>query len=173
MPLLEILTYPNPVLRKKTTSVTTFNDDLKTLVKNMAATMYDAPGVGLAAPQVGESLRLVVIDVTPEDEENKLLVLANPEICEEEGSVIEEEGCLSLPELVANVKRFARIKVKAQNINGEPIEFEAEEWFARIIQHEIDHLQGTLFLDKISVLKRAMYKKKRKKQLVESPSTSS
>jgi peptide deformylase len=165
MSLLEILTYPNPILRKKTEPVTTFNDELKILVKNMADTMYEAPGIGLAAPQVGESLRLVVIDVTPKDEENKLIVLANPEICDGEGSIVDEEGCLSLPELTENVKRFARIRVKAQNIKGEPIEFEAEDWFARVIQHEVDHLQGILFLDKISVLKRAMYKKKRKKQL--------
>lgn len=167
MPLLEILTYPNPILRKKTEPVTIFNDELKILVKNMADTMYEAPGIGLAAPQVGKSLRLVVIDVTPKEEENKLIVLANPEICDGEGSLVDEEGCLSLPELTENVKRFARIRVKAQNINGEPIEFEAEDWFARVIQHEVDHLQGILFLDKISVLKRAMYKKKRRKQLAE------
>lgn len=167
MPLLEILAYPNPILRKKTTPVSEFGDELKALVQSMAETMYDAPGVGLAAPQVGVSIRLVIIDLAPKDEENDLIVLANPEIYEAEGSVIEEEGCLSLPELNANVTRAVRIKVKAQDINGEPLEFEAEDWFARVVQHELDHLAGVLFLDKISVLKRAMYKKKRKKQLAE------
>ncbi len=170
MPLLEILTYPNPILRKKTTPVTEFGDELKALVKSMAESMYDAPGVGLAAPQVGASIRLVIIDTSPKEEENKLIVLANPEIYEKEGSVEEEEGCLSLPELNAKVTRAVHIKVKAQNIEGEPIEFEATDWFARVVQHEVDHLDGVLFLDKISVLKRAMYKKKRKKQLAEEQS---
>lgn len=167
MPLLEILTYPHPTLRQKAVAVTEFGDELKSLVASMAETMYDAPGVGLAAPQVGASIRLVVIDVTPKDEENNLIVLTNPEIYEAEGDVTEEEGCLSLPELNAKVKRAVSIKVKAQDINGKPFEFEAEDWFARVVQHELDHLEGTLFLDKISVLKRAMYKKKRKKQLAE------
>lgn len=167
MPILEILTYPNPVLRKKATPVTEFSSELQTLVQSMAETMYDAPGVGLAAPQIGVSIRIVVIDVSPKDEENNLIVLANPEIIEAEGEVIEEEGCLSLPELNANVKRAVRVKVKAQDIEGNPFEFEATDWFARVVQHELDHLDGTLFLDKISVLKRAMYKKKRKKLLAE------
>jgi peptide deformylase len=167
MAILEILTYPNPILRKKTTPITEFGEELKTLVQSMTETMYDAPGVGLAAPQIGLSICLVVIDLSPRDEENQPIVLANPEIIEAEGAVMDEEGCLSLPELNAKVKRAERIKVKAQNIDGEPIEFEAEEWFARVVQHELDHLQGILFLDKISVLKRAMYKKKRKKILAE------
>ena len=167
MPILDILTYPNPILRKKTTPVTEFGEELQTLVQSMAETMYDAPGVGLAAPQVGVSIRLVVIDVSPRDEDNNLIVLANPEIIEAEGEVLDEEGCLSLPDLNAKVKRAVHIKVKAQNSTGEEIEFEAEDWFARVIQHELDHLEGTLFLDKISVLKRAMYKKKRKKILAE------
>ncbi len=167
MPLLKILAYPNPILRKKTVPVTEFGDELKALVDSMAETMYAAPGAGLAAPQVGASIRLVIMDVTPRDEESELIVLVNPEICEEEGSITEEEGCLSLPELNANIKRATYVKVKAQNINGEPLEFEAEDWLARVVQHELDHLEGILFLDKISVLKRAMYKKKRKKQLAE------
>jgi peptide deformylase len=167
MALREILTYPNPLLRKETTPVTEFNDDLKSLVTDMAETMYAAPGIGLAAPQVGQSIRLVIIDLSEKDEENELIVLVNPELSECDGSEIAEEGCLSLPELTANVKRFTHIKIKAQNIEGEFFEFEAENWFARVIQHEIDHIQGTLFLDRISVLKRAIYKKKRKKQLAE------
>lgn len=167
MAILKILTYPNPILRKKTMPVTEFGEELRSLVQSMADTMYDAPGVGLAAPQVGISIRLVVIDTSARDEENDLIVLANPEIIEAEGSVVDEEGCLSLPELNAKVKRAAHIKVKAQDIDGKDLEFEAEDWFARVVQHELDHLEGTLFLDKISVLKRAMYKKKRKKQIAE------
>ncbi len=167
MALLEIRTYPNPVLRKKTTRITEFNDELKALVHDMAETMYDAPGVGLAAPQVGRSIRLVIMDLSDKDEPRQLLVLANPEISEGEGTELADEGCLSLPELTAKVTRFTHIKVKGQNIDGEPIEFEAEDWFARVVQHEVDHIEGTLFLDKISVLKRAMYKKKCKKELAE------
>ncbi len=167
MAILEILTYPNPILRKKALTVTEFSDELKTIVSDMAETMYDAPGVGLAAPQVGKSIRLVVMDLTSKEEEGELLVLVNPEISEGEGAELAEEGCLSLVDLTAKVKRFTHIKVKAQTIEGEPIEFEADDWFARVIQHEVDHLEGTLFLDRISVLKRAMYKKKRKKQLAE------
>lgn len=167
MALLRIRTYPDPVLRKKTTPVTEFNDELKALVADMAETMYDAPGIGLAAPQVGHSIRLVIMDITAKDEENELLVLVNPEISEATGAELEEEGCLSLPDLTAKVKRFTHIKVTAQDIDGEPLEFEAEDWFARVIQHEFDHIEGTLFLDRISVLKRAMYKKKVKKELAE------
>ncbi len=163
MALLEILKYPNPVLRKKTTAITDFDDGLKKLVADMAETMYAAPGVGLAAPQIGVSQQLVVIDIT--EDKNQLLVLINPEIINGEGSQIDEEGCLSVVDLSAKVKRFDKIKVQAKNLDGADIEFEAEEWFARVIQHELDHLKGILFIDHLSSLKRALYKKKRKKQL--------
>lgn len=155
--------YPNPVLRKKATPVTDFNDGLKKLVADMAETMYEAPGIGLAAPQIGVSKQVLVIDTS--EEKNELLVLVNPQIVQGEGSQIDEEGCLSVVDLSAKVKRFEKITVKAQNLEGKEIEFEAQEWFARVIQHEIDHLNGILFIDHLSSLKRALYNKKRKKQL--------
>ncbi len=167
MAIREILKYPNPVLRKKAEKVTEFDESLQELVSDMAETMYDAPGVGLAAPQVGASLQLLVMDITSKEEEPELIVLANPEISEGEGAEIDEEGCLSVVDLTAKVKRFAKIRVKAQDVEGNPLDFVAEEWFARVIQHEVDHLNGTLFIDHLSSLKRAMYKKKRKKQLVQ------
>ncbi len=167
MAIREILKYPNPVLRKKAAKVTEFDDSLEELVADMAETMYDAPGVGLAAPQVGVSLQLLVMDITYKDEEPELIILANPEISEGEGSESDEEGCLSVVDLTAKVSRFTKIRVKAQDIEGNPLDFIAEDWFARVIQHEVDHLNGTLFIDRLSSLKRAMYKKKRKKQLAE------
>lgn len=166
MALLEILKYPHPVLRQQTEPIREFDAELRELIENMAETMYDAPGVGLAAPQVGVSKQLVVIDVSPKDADRELIVLINPEISEGEGDAVEEEGCLSVVDLSAKVSRFTNIKVKAHNAKGEPVEFSANDWFARVIQHEIDHLHGTLFIDHLSRLKRALYKKKRKKQLM-------
>ena len=165
MALLNILTYPNPLLRQQAEPVTAFNDDLHGLIRDMAETMYDAPGVGLAAPQAGVSKQLVVMDITPKEAEPELIVLVNPQIIDGEGEAVEEEGCLSVVDLSAKVSRFTRITVKAQNAKGEDLEFEANDWFARVIQHEVDHLHGTLFIDHLSRLKRALYKKKRKKQL--------
>ncbi|MBU0682118.1 MAG: peptide deformylase [Proteobacteria bacterium] len=167
MALREILKYPNPLLRKKAEKVTAFDDALQKLIADMAETMYDAPGVGLAAPQIGASLQLLVMDITSREEEPELIVLINPEISEGEGSEIDEEGCLSVVDLTAKVKRFSKIRVKAQDAEGNHLDFIAEEWFARVIQHEVDHLNGTLFIDHLSSLKRALYKKKRKKQLAE------
>jgi peptide deformylase len=167
MAIREILKYPHPLLRKKATEVAEFDEALQTLIDDMAATMYDAPGVGLAAPQIGVSLQLLVMDITAKDEEPELLVLINPEISEGEGSELEEEGCLSVVELTANVKRFTKIRVKAQDSQGNPLDFIAEEWLARVIQHEVDHLKGILFIDHLSSLKRALYKKKLRKQLAE------
>lgn len=165
MAIREILKYPNPILRKKAEKVTTFDASLQELVDDMEETMYDAPGVGLAAPQIGVSLQLLVMDITEKDEEPALTVYVNPELSEGEGSDLEEEGCLSVVDLTAKVKRFTKIRVKAQDIEGNHLDFIAEDWFARVIQHEVDHLNGTLFIDRLSSLKRAMYKKKRKKQL--------
>ena len=165
MSIQKIFKYPSPVLRKKAEKVTEFDEELSQLINDMAETMYDAPGVGLAAPQIAISRQIVVIDISAKDEENQLIVLINPEIITEEGSQVDEEGCLSVVDLTAKVKRFARIKVKACDLKGNCFEFEAEEWFARVIQHEIDHLNGILFIDRLSTLKRALYKKKRKKQL--------
>jgi peptide deformylase len=165
MAIREILKYPNPVLRKKAEKITEFGKSIQELVVDMKETMYDAPGVGLAAPQIGVSLQLVIMDVTDHEENAELIVLVNPEISEGEGSDVDEEGCLSVVDLTAKVKRFTKIRVKAQDIEGNPLDFIAEDWYARVTQHETDHLNGTLFIDHLSSLKRSMYKKKRKKQL--------
>lgn len=167
MAIREILKYPNPLLRKKASPVTEFNAQLKELIADMAETMYAAPGVGLAANQIGVLQQIVVVDVSHKEEKYKLIPLINPEILEGEGSVVDEEGCLSVVDYCANVERFSHIKVRARNVEGGKIEFEADGWFARVIQHEVDHLDGKLFIDHLSSLKRALYKKKRKKQLKE------
>jgi peptide deformylase len=171
MAIREILKYPNPLLRKKASPVTEFNTQLKELIADMAETMYAAPGVGLAANQIGVLKQIVVVDVSPKEEKNRLIPLINPEILEGEGSVIDEEGCLSVVDYSANVERFSHIKVQARDLEGREIQFEAEGWFARVIQHEIDHLDGKLFIDHLSSLKRALYKKKRRKQLKEEEAT--
>jgi len=167
MAIRTILTYPHPVLRQKAEQITVFDQDLKNLVEDMADTMYKAPGVGLAANQIGIARQVVVIDRSTQDNERTYITLVNPVITNGEGSVIDEEGCLSVVECYAKVKRFRKIHVTAQDVEGTPLEFDAEDRFARIIQHEVDHLLGTLFIDRLSSLKRALYKKKLKKILQE------
>jgi peptide deformylase len=166
MAIRTILTFPDPVLRKKAEKVASFDDALKSLAQDMAQTMYDAPGVGLAANQIGVLLQVVVIDISePEGEEKRFITLVNPEISEGEGCVAGDEGCLSVIEYTSMVDRYQKIKVNAQDLDGNPLEFEAEDFFARVIQHEVDHLHGKLFIDRISPLKRNLYKKKLKKLL--------
>ena len=167
MAIRTIITYPHPVLRQKAETITVFDQELKTLIEDMADTMYQAPGVGLAANQIGIARQLVVIDRSTVENERKFLTLINPEITGGEGSIVDEEGCLSVIECYAKVKRFRKIHVTAQDADGSPLEFDAEDRFARIIQHEVDHLLGTLFIDRLSSLKRALYKKKLKKLLQE------
>ncbi len=165
MAIREIITYPHPVLRQKAETITEFNEELKVLVEDMADTMYDAPGVGLAANQIGIARRLVLIDRSTEEGERNFMALINPEITQGEGSVVQEEGCLSVVECYDKVTRFQKIHVTALDMEGNPLVFDAEDRFARIIQHEVDHLLGTLFIDHLSTLKRAMYKRKLKKIL--------
>jgi len=165
MTIKKILTYPNPVLRQKVETVSGFDDSLKQLADDLVETMYAAPGAGLAANQIGVCLRLVVIDISASKEEKKHLVLVNPEIIEKEGCQVEEEGCLSVIDLTANVERYRKLLVRAQDLNGKIWEFPAEDFFARVIQHELDHLNGILFIDHLSPLKRALYKKRLKKIL--------
>ena len=167
MAILKIITYPHPVLREKAEKVTVFDEALKTLVRDMADTMWDAPGVGLAANQVGVARQVVLVDRSTQDNERQYITLVNPVISNGEGSIIDEEGCLSVIECTANVKRFRKIHVTAQDLDGNPLEFDAEDRYARIIQHEVDHLHGTLFIDRLGSLKRALYKKKLKKMLQE------
>ena len=165
MALKEIVTDPFPVLKKKAEPVTEFGPELKKLVEDMAETMYDAPGVRLAANQIGVSLQVTVIDITSSEEDANLIVLVNPRIVKGEGEQVGEEGCLSVVDYATNVKRYEKIEVEAQDIEGNPLSFEAEGFFARVIQHELDHLNGMIFVDRISSLKRALYTKRRKKQL--------
>jgi peptide deformylase (EC 3.5.1.88) len=152
MAILDIVTFPDPFLRLKAKQVTKFDAELQTLIENMFETMRAAPGVGLAAPQIGESVRLVVVEYTEDEDENakpKKYVLINPEIVKRsEETVTDLEGCLSLPGLVGSVERHQSVTVKAKNRFGKPLKIEAEEWLARIFQHEIDHLDGVLYIDR-------------------------
>jgi len=167
MAIKKILTYPNPVLRQKVERVTNFDDSLKKLATDLAETMYAAPGSGLAANQIGECVSVIVIDISAEEEEKKYLVLINPEIVDKEGAQIDDEGCLSVIDLTAKVKRYQKLLVRAQDIEGKAWEFPAEDFLARVVQHEVDHLNGILFIDHLSSLKRILYKKKLKKILLE------
>jgi peptide deformylase len=165
MAIKKIITYPDPVLRKKVEPVTIFDSSIKELARDLIETMYAAPGAGLAANQVGVSASVVVIDVSKNKDEKKPLVLVNPQIIEKEGCQIDEEGCLSVIDLTAKVERYKKLLVKAQDLDGKTWEFPAEDFFARVIQHELDHLNGILFIDHVSALKRALYKKRLKKIL--------
>jgi len=152
MPLLTIITVPDPVLRRKAHKVTEFDKDFQSLVDDMIETLRDAPGVGLAAPQVGILQQLIVVEYGDDEDENvpkKLFVVANPEIIQTSEEVVEGlEGCLSVPDLVGNVERFESIIVKGFNRFGKPVKIKASGWLARIFQHEIDHLNGILFTDR-------------------------
>jgi peptide deformylase len=163
MPRKEILIYPEPTLKTKAVTIENIDLDIVMLVDDMKEAMYNAPGVGLAAPQVGSSKRLILVDPTAKKESNSLLVMVNPVIIEQEGSVEDSEMCLSVPELSVDVKRAERILVKGVNLKGNEISIEAEGFLARIFQHEIDHLNEKVILDYASTLKRAIYLKKRKK----------
>ena len=155
MAILEIALLPDPVLRRKAKKITTFDKDLQTLIENMIETLRDAPGVGLAAPQVSQSIRLVVVEYGEEDEEGnevgpkKLYVVLNPEIVQAfEEKEMGIEGCLSIPGFVGEVERNKKIVVKGLNRYGKPVKITAEDWLARIFQHEIDHLDGIVFPDR-------------------------
>jgi peptide deformylase len=150
----EIVKYPDPVLERPTEPVTEFNDELRQFVDDMFESMYAAKGIGLAAPQVGVSKRLTVIDLSFKERPEDRVVLINPEIILREGKQYEEEGCLSLPEIREKVSRAAKVKVRAQNLDGNWFEMEGTELLARAFQHEIDHLDGILFFRRVSVLKR-------------------
>jgi peptide deformylase len=152
--LLEIVKYPDPVLERPAEPVIEFNDELRKFVDDMFESMYAAKGIGLAAPQVGVSKRLTVIDLSFKERPADKIVLINPEIIVREGKQYEEEGCLSLPEIREKVSRAAKVKVRAQDVNGEWFELDGEELLARAFQHEIDHLDGVLFFRRVSALKR-------------------
>ena len=165
MATLPILKYPDPILKKKSRPVLKIDSAIRQLVQDMAETMYAAPGVGLAAPQVGCSLRLAVVDISPADQPKNLVVLINPEVIAAEGECSWEEGCLSIPEYTQEVKRKKSIVVRYQDLQGENREIVGEDNLLSIaLQHEIDHLDGILFIDRISRLKRGLFRKKVQKE---------
>ena len=167
---LKIVTYPATVLRQKAKPITNIDSELKRLSDDMLLTMYSAPGIGLAANQVGALERVIVFDLKPDEKDlRRPYVLINPEIVEREGVIKSEEACLSVIDYSAEVKRSAKVLVKGVGIDEKPVEIEAEGLLAICLQHEIDHLDGILFIDRISSLKRAIYKKKLKKLLSKQP----
>ncbi|MGD0074930.1 MAG: peptide deformylase [Candidatus Binataceae bacterium] len=167
MALLKIRKFPDPVLKEAAKPVANIDGKLNSLVDSMVQTMYAAPGVGLAAPQVGESSRIIVLDTDHEHPGKHLLKLINPEIVEAEGSVIWEEACLSVIDYKADVKRAARVLVRAYTIDQNEVRIEADDLLAVAFQHEIDHLDGRLFIDRISRIKRELYRRKMQKMIKE------
>jgi len=166
MPNLKILTYPDNILRRPTHVLENIDAEVQKMIDQMAATMYDAPGVGLAAIQVGWNKSVLIYDIAPAEQGRSLQVLINPRIVDHEGEMLSEnEGCLSVPEFRADVKRFASIIVEGVDREGGPMKLEAEGMLAIILQHEIDHLNGKLFFDHISALKRQLYTRRMKKKL--------
>ncbi|MGV6852394.1 MAG: peptide deformylase [bacterium] len=162
MPELEILEFPDPRLRRIAKPVETIDDNLRQLVADMFETMYQAPGIGLAATQVNHHIQLLVMDIS--EQKDQPICLINPEIIEKEGMQLHEEGCLSVPGQYAKVERAEAIKVKALNLEGESFELEADGLLAVCTQHEMDHLIGKLFVDYLSPMKKARLKKKLEKQ---------
>ena len=161
---LNIYVYPNSVLRRTAEPIENINQDTQSLVDRMVYTMYAAHGIGLAANQIGRLERVIVFDLHPEDEGKNPCVLINPEIVLKEGEMINEEACLSVVDFSAEVVRSAQVKVRGADRHGRPMDINAEGITAICLQHEIDHLNGTLYIDHISNLKRALYKKKLKKK---------
>lgn len=162
--ILPIRKFPDQVLKTRAAEVTEINGDLQTLIDNMAATMYAAPGLGLAANQVGDLRRVIVFDVSQKEGPKQLEVIINPCIQAFEGEQVYNEGCLSVPDFTAEVRRHARVWVTGLDRHGNPLSLEAEGLKAVVLQHEIDHLDGILFIDRISRLKRGLYVRRLKKQ---------
>jgi len=164
MSILDISVYPDPVLKQVAEKITRIDDEIRELADDMLETMYQAPGVGLAAPQVGRSIALIVADpVTDDDAPPEPMILINPEIISASGETAMVEGCLSVPDYSAEVSRYQKIIIKAQTLAEDAIEMTLEDFPAIVIQHEIDHLNGTLFIDRISRLKRNIFERKLKK----------
>ena len=163
MAIREILIIGDPILTKKAEPVAVVDEETVRLARDMVETVHAAPGVGLAAPQVGVGKRVIVVDLSVGEREDDLHVLINPEISAKEGEAVCEEGCLSVPDIREKVVRPYRVKVKGLDLRGRPVEVEGEDLLARALCHEIDHLDGILFVDKLSALKRTLIKKKFKK----------
>jgi peptide deformylase len=171
MALREVLQFPDKRLRRVSEPIAEITDAVRTLAADMCEVMYDEPGIGLAAPQVGEAVRLIVVDTQWQSDEDgepmerNPLTLVNPEILERDGKIVWTEGCLSVPDFEAEVERAERVLLRATDLEGKPVEIHAEELQAVCLQHEIDHLDGVLFIDQISRLKRSLYVKRRQKQV--------
>ncbi len=164
---MKILTYPDPALRKQAEPIEEIDNELQGLIDEMIETMYDAPGIGLAANQVGVLKRVIVFEGFNVEGEHNPEVLINPEFVLKEGKITSEEACLSVIDCAADVSRASYIKVKGLDRNGNAVEIEAEDLKAVCLQHEVEHLDGVLFIDHISSLKRSLYKRKLKKKLKE------
>jgi peptide deformylase len=169
MALRDVLKFPDKRLRQVSQPIDVVTDEIRQLAADMLEVMYDEPGIGLAAPQVGEAIRLIVVDTewNEDGKERDPLILVNPEILEKDGSILWNEGCLSVPDFQADVERAEHARLRATDLDGHDIMIDAEGLQAVCFQHEIDHLDGILFIDRISRLKRNLYSRKRKKQLRE------
>jgi len=165
MAVLQIVKYGNPILIKRAEEIENIDEELEELAQNMVQTMYAAPGIGLAAPQVNISKRLITVDISIGEDSQSLIVLANPELVSQEGEEVLEEGCLSIPDVTEKIARPARVVVKGVNLKGKEKIIEAEGLLARALCHEIDHINGTLIIDRLSSLKKNLIKKKLRKQL--------
>jgi peptide deformylase len=163
MALREIRIIGDPILARKAEPVASVDEEIVRLARDMVETVHAAPGVGLAAPQVGVGKRLIVVDMSVGENKDDLIVLINPEIVSKEGEAVGEEGCLSVPDIRENVTRPYKVVVRALDLEGRPVEIEGEDLLARALCHEIDHLDGILFVERLSALKRALIKKKLKK----------
>jgi peptide deformylase len=167
MAIRRIVTYGNPILRQRAHEVANLNGDLQQLIDDMAATMYAAPGVGLAANQVGSPHRLFVANPSEDRDPAKLLVVINPEVVESDGEIVSEEGCLSVPDFREEVRRARRVLLRGLDREGRPIEVEGHDLLARIFQHEMDHLNGLFFVDRLSPAKRDILVRKLKKAFLD------
>lgn len=165
---LKILQYPNVSLQKTSLEIEKITQDICSIAKKMVKTMYNARGVGLAAPQVGYLIRLIVVDVSGPEQQNNLMILINPNITPvvEAGFIEEEEGCLSVPDYRSKVKRYAKVLLDAIDLDNNAVSFEAEGLLSVCLQHEVDHLDGKLFIDRVSYLKRKLYDSRLKKKLL-------
>jgi len=167
MAVLDIKTYPEKVLKEKASYINELNGETQRLIDDMIETMHNARGLGLAANQVGILKRLCVIDLSTQDEKRSRIILINPVIVEREGMIEAEEGCLSIPGYLTTIKRSEKIFIRGIDRNGKDIEIEGSGLLARALQHEIDHLEGRLFIDRMSTLKREFFKRRYKKMLKE------
>jgi len=167
MSIIQITKYGNPILTKRAEEIINIDKYIEKLAQNMVQTMYAAPGIGLAAPQVNQGKRLITIDLSVGEKSQNLIVLINPELISQEGEIVSEEGCLSIPDINEKVARPSRVVVKGVDLKEHENIYEAEGPLARVLCHEIDHLNGKLFIDRLSSLKRSIVKKKLKKWIQE------